>query len=66
MLENAKRMSCGGCGFSRFTIYQTPEGLVVECQECQSTTDVQARATLQIEECPDSQGCLCILGQPKD
>jgi hypothetical protein len=66
MIENAKRMSCGGCGFSRFTVYRTPAGLVVECQECQSTTEIQARATLRVEMCPDSDGGLCILNRPKD
>jgi hypothetical protein len=66
VIENAQRMSCGNCGFSKFQIYQTPKGLVVECLECNSTTEVQARATLWIEECENSRGCLCILNRPAD
>jgi ribosomal protein S27E len=60
MYENAQRMSCGHCGYSRFTIYQIPKGLVVECQECHDTTEVQARAELQVD------GDLCTLNEPKD
>lgn len=40
--------------------HQIPAGFVIECQECHNTTEVKARAELQVD------GDLCLLNEPKD
>lgn len=41
MIENAKKMGCGGCGGETFEIYQDDKGLVAECCQCKSTSAIR-------------------------
>lgn len=44
MIENAKKMGCGGCGAETFEIYQDDKGLVAECCACKRTSTIRASA----------------------
>jgi hypothetical protein len=62
MVENAKKMCCGACGHDQFSIYQTDDGLVVECKkpECKSTSTVTVKAEIKIGFGDNSDGRLCV------
>jgi len=48
MIENVRKMGCGGCGAEIFEIYQDDKGLIAECRECKSTSTIRA-STPEIE-----------------
>lgn len=44
MIENAKKMGCGGCGGEHFEIYQDEKGLIAECCQCKSRSTIRVSA----------------------
>ena len=64
MMTNMKAMYCGNCGHRRFAIYQedTRDGvLVVECEQCRSTTVIRITAPqLRLEFGDGSRGILAM------
>ena len=38
MIEDARKVDCGGCGQDTFAIYQLPDGLAIKCLKCKSVT----------------------------
>jgi uncharacterized Zn finger protein len=68
MVENAKKMSCGGCGSDQMKVYtQTdahrPPKILIECQGCGSVNVVKPSVvTLDIHFTDESDGGLCLMG----
>ncbi len=73
MIENAQKMSCGGCGEAEFHIYTQGERsdrkLHVECRNCKSVTVITTEpSSLRLDFGDDSMGRLCVMpkrGNPR-
>lgn len=62
MIENAKKMSCGNCASQTFTVYQSDETIVIECQGCKSSSVLRVTTPrIMIDWGENSDGILCIL-----
>lgn len=65
MIENLKRMRCGGCGGEMFRLFTADREvrIVAECQKCKATSYIQIEpARLEIEFGEDSDGRITVWG----
>ena len=61
MVENAKKMGCGGCGGETFEVFQDAKGLIVECCQCKSTSTIRVTTpTIDIQFGEKSEGRLAV------
>jgi len=70
MIENTKKLSCGGCGYSAFKIYTNVtdtsfmEVIYIQCMQCSSITVLrpeQPRIMLDHNR-SEGEGTLCYMG----
>lgn len=60
MIENARKMMCGNCGGESFAMFELPDGLAAECEQCRSTSVIRAsRPKIEIGWGEKSEGVLC-------